>query len=219
MIYLVYEDASVDIRDAVRKIDSSIKAVTVDNFLKDETLTSSDHVVISASIDEIKRIFQKAHKDDFSVAILAQKNQNTLRATFEIPLKLEDALKVATTSTPKPLDLLCANEEIVLWGALIGDAPPLTYKRASYAHNSFKERYTLLIEAFKKLKSLKQTKIKLTTAKAQEINTAASGIVIIEHDNHTCASSLVRDALSLSDSKLSALLVSPTSIVDYLRYL
>lgn len=219
MIYLVYGEASLEIRDAVKKIDSSISAITVENFLEDETLTSSDHAIISADTDAIKKILQKAHYDDFSVAILSQKNQNTLRATFEIPAKLEDALKVALESSPKPLDLLCANEEIVLWGALIGDAPPLTYKSASYEKNSFKERYTLLIEAFKKLKTLKQTKIKLTTAKEQEINTAASGIVIIEHDNHTCASSLVQDALSLSDSKLSALLVSPTSIVDYLRYL
>lgn len=217
--YLVYGDESKDIRDEVKKIDNAIEAVTVDKFLQDETLTSNDHVMIFASADEMKQILQKAHNDDFSVAILALKNQNTLRATFEISPKLEDALKVALESTPKPLDLLYANEEIVLWGALIGDAPPLTYKSASYEHNSFKERYTLLIEAFKKLKSLKQTKIKLTTAKEQEINTAAAGIVIIEHDNHTCASSLVQDALSLSDSKLSALLVSPTSIVDYLRYL
>ncbi len=218
-VYLVYGDESTDIRDEVRKINSTIELLSVDKFLKDETFTSSDHVIISANTDEMKDVLQKAHIDDFSVAILALKNQNTLRATFEIPVKLEDALEIALENSPKPLDLLYANEEIVLWGALIGDAPPLTYKSASYTHNSLKERYALLIEAFKKLKSLKQTKIKLKTAKDQEINTAASGIVIIEHDNHTCASSLVQDSLSLSDSKLSALLVSPTSIIDYLRYL
>jgi uncharacterized hydrophobic protein (TIGR00271 family) len=219
-IYLVYGAESLDIKDEVIKIDSSINAVEIEKFLRDETLTNSNHVIICADIDGIKKVFKKAQLDDFSIAILPRKNQNTLRATFEIPAKLEDALKVALESSPKPLDLLYTDDEVVLWGALIGDAPPLTYKSASYvAENSFKERYKLLIEAFKKFKSLKQTKIKLITEKEQEINTAATGVVIIEHDNHTCASSLVKDALSLSDSKLSALLVSPTSIVDYLQYL
>ncbi len=219
-VYLVYSDEAGDIRDEVIKIDSTIKVVEIDKFLKDETLTDSDHVIICADTDSIKKVFKKAQLDGFSLSILPQKNQNTLRATFEIPSKLEDALKVALESSPKPLDLLYANDEVVLWGALVGDAPPLTYKSSSYvAQNSFKERYKLLVEAFRKFKSLKQAKMKLITAKSQEINTAATGVVIIEHDNHTCASSLVKDELSLSDSKLSALIVSPTSLVDYLQYL
>ena len=217
--YLVYGDESLDVRGEIERIDSSIEAIHVDKFLKNRVLPSSSHVIILANTDETKKIFQKACLDDFSVAILALKNQNTLRATFEIPLKIEDALKIALNSIPKPLDLLYANGEIVLWGALVGDAPPLTYRSISRSNGSLRERYILLIDAFKKLRLLKQTKIKLTTKKGQEISTVASGIVIIEHDNHTFASSLVQDALSFGDSKLSALLVSPTSIVDYLHYL
>ena len=219
-VYLVYTDKSIDVKNKVIKLESSIKAVTVEKLLEDETLTSSNHVIVCADTKSIKKVFQKAHNDDFSLSLLPMKNQNTLRATFEIPSKLEDALEVALKSPAKALDLLYANDEVVLWGSLIGDAPPLTYKNTSLVtDNSFKDRYQLLVQAFKKFKSLKQAKIKLITAKNQEINTAATGVVIIEHDNHTCASSLVKDALSLSDSKLSALLVSPSSIVDYLQYL
>ncbi len=219
--YFVYGATCDNMRQKILQSTYADTLVFMDvsTFLKESTLTVKDHVIVAAEIDDIKAIFQKAEVDDFSLSLIGMKNQNTLRATFELPSNIEEALKIALKNDPKPLDLLYAGDEIVLWGALIGDAPPLTYKSASYLHQSFKERYVLLKEAFIKLKELQQKKIKLTTAKAQEINTAASGIVIIEHDNHTCASSLVKDALSLSDGKLSALLVSPTSIFDYLHYL
>ncbi len=219
--YLVYSQEGEDILNEIKKTEyiSSLEPIFIDTFLAQDRVSSTTHVVVVATAYMIKQILKKAHDDGFSVSILSMKNQNTLRATFEIPSKLKDALEVALKSEPRDLDLLYANEEIVLWGALIGDAPPLIHKSDADIYNSFKERYLLMVEAFKKLKELKQTKIKLITKKEQEINTAASGIVIIEHDNHTFASSLVRDELSINDGKLSALLLSPTSIVDYLRYL
>jgi uncharacterized hydrophobic protein (TIGR00271 family) len=220
-IYFVHGDACDELVSEVKKSKyaSKLEFITISNFLELLHLTQKEHVVLSGSGDEIKKVFHKAQKDGFSVALVAQKNQNRLQATFDISSKLEESLKVAIESEPKPLDLLYLGENIVLWSALVGDAPPISYKNASYVDSSFKERYMLLVKAYKKLKDLKKSKIKLTTAKEQEINTTASGIVVIEHDNHTCASSLVKDSLSVSDGKLSALLVSPTSIMDYIKYL
>ncbi len=219
--YFVYGD---DCEKELERVKESryITALTlthIDKFLEDVTLTSSDHVVVMGSGDEIKEIFDKAHIDGFSVGLISLKIQSMLRASFEIPSNLEDALEVALNSECQDLDLLYANGKIVLWNALIGEAPPIGYRKASYLNTTLKERYTLLVESFKNLKTLKKTKIKLITDKDQEINTSASGIVVIEHDNHTFASALVQDDLSPSDGRLSALLVSPTSIVDYLQYL
>jgi len=198
-----------------------LKTVFIDDFLKNKTVINSnlDRIIVCGCTDEIKQVLKKSSENDFSVAFLAQKNQNTLRSTFHLPKDIDQSLEIALENVPGSLDLLYANNEIVLWGAHIGDAPPLTYSSSVYRQISFRERYKLLIESFKKLKHLKQNKIKLTTAKNQEINTAVSGIVIIEHDNHTGASSLVKNHLSISDGKLAALLLSPSSIVDYLYYL
>ncbi len=220
-IFFVYGSECEDLLSGIEdsKYASFIKPVSVESFLESRAINSSTHVIICGSTDEIKSTLKMAVELDFSVSFLAQKNQDTLRSTFEIPKKLEEALQIAIESDPKPLDMLYVNDEVILWGALVGDAPPLTYSSSVYTGSSFKERYKLLIEAFKKLKDLKQHRIKLTTAKEQEINTSATGIVIIEHDNHTSASKLVKEHLSVSDGKLSALLLSPTSITDYLYYL
>lgn len=220
-VHMVYGKGCDDIQTQVEKSDFKdlCTAVTIDTFLEDETLTVSDHVIIVGSSDEIKSVFAKAQKDDFSVSILPLKNQVTLRSTFELPLDVAEALKISFEGETKEIDVLYADDKLILWGALVGDAPPLTYRSSSYRESNFSERIALLKDAFSKLKSLQKKNLKLTTAKAQEINTAASGLVIIEHDNHTCAANLVHESLSLSDGKLSALLVSPTSIIDYLHYL
>jgi len=220
-VYFVYGRECNTLLDEIQKSERALllEFIDLNSFLKLDTLSSEDHVIVAGTSDEIKEVFIKAHNEDFSVALIADKTQNMLRASFDISTNIEDALKVAIECEPKSLDLLYSNGKIVLWSALIGDAPPISYKNSSYINSSFKERYKLLIDAFKKLKDLKKTKIKLKTAKEQEINTIASGIVVIEHDNNTCASSLVREYLSVSDGKLSALLVSPTSIADYIKYL
>ncbi len=220
-VYFVYGKQCEAVSEEINKSQYTtlFKSTFIEDFIIDEAVTSADRVITCGSTDEIKQILKKASETGFSVALLAQKNQSALRSTFEIPKNRDESLKIALESEPKPLDLLYANSEIVLWGAVIGDAPPLTYSSAVYRKISFVERYKLLIESVKKLKHLKQNKIKLTTAKGQEINTAASGVVIIEHDNHTGASSLVQDFLSVNDGKLSALLLSPASIANYLYYL
>ncbi len=220
-VYFVYGKQCESILEDVSKSQYStlLNTVFIDDFLKDDAVLDSDRVIICGSTGEIKQVLKKGCEHGFSVAFLAQKNQNTLRSTFEIPKNIEDSLKVALESEPKPLDLLYANNEIVLWGAVVGDAPPLTYSSAAYRQVSLWERCKLLIDACKGLRHLKQNKVTLTTAKNQEINTAASGVVIIEHDNHTGASSIVQEYLSVNDGKLSALLLSPASIADYLYYL
>ncbi|VAW87532.1 hypothetical protein MNBD_GAMMA18-1203 [hydrothermal vent metagenome] len=220
-VYFVYGKQCESILEEVSKsrYATLLSSAFIDDFLKDEAVSNSDRVIICGSTGEIKQVLKKACQQGFSLAFLAQKNQNTLRSTFEIPKDRDESLRVALESEPKPLDLLYVNNEVVLWGAVVGDAPPLTYSSAVDGKISLGERYKLLINACKKLKHLKQNKIKLTTAKSQEINTAASGIVIIEHDNHTGASSLAQEYLSVNDGKLSALLLSPASIADYLYYL
>ncbi len=220
-IYFVYGEQCAEILNEIQKtrFASRLKPVPVADFMVKGAASGPDRVIVCGGADDIKQVLKKSREENFSIAIVACKGQGIIRSTFQIPEDIGDALKVAVESDPRPLDLLYAGDKIVLWSALAGDAPPLTYSSAIYRNSSFSERVRLLMDAFRKIKYLKQKKIKLITAKEQEINTSATGIVVVEHDNHTGASSLVKKYLSVSDGKLSALIISPASIADYLYYL
>jgi len=220
-VYFVYGEQCQDVPEAIGATPYAERLLflPIERFFDETSVSGLDRVVVCGSAAEIKRVVKRAGETGFSVALLPQKQQNTLRSTFQLPKELQDSLKLALEGEPRPLDLLQAGEEIVLWGALVGDAPPLTYSSAAFREASFGERFRLLREAFRKLRSLRPGRLKLVTAKNQQIDTAAVGIVIIEHDNLTGAASLIKEHLSVSDGKLAALLLSPRSIVDYLHYL
>ena len=61
--------------------------------------------------------------------------------------------------------------------------------------------------------------MKITDAKENEIKISAVGVVGIEYNNGTFASKLISSQLSASDGKLSIVILSPTSIVQYMGYL
>ncbi len=54
-----------------------------------------------------------------------------------------DNLNTALEKELKPLDILYANEQMVLYSALLGEAPPLNYRLSKYRHKSLKERMIL----------------------------------------------------------------------------
>ncbi|HIQ28058.1 MAG TPA: TIGR00341 family protein, partial [Sulfurovum sp.] len=60
---------------------------------------------------------------------------------------------------------------------------------------------------------------KVIDAKENEIHFSAVGLVAIEYNNATFAAKLVSKQISANDGKLSVVILSPTSIVQYMGYL
>jgi hypothetical protein len=61
--------------------------------------------------------------------------------------------------------------------------------------------------------------LKLRSVVGYIVVTVGSGVVVVEHDNHTFASRLISENLESNDGQLSALLLSPPSVVGYLGFL
>ncbi len=223
MITLVYGRESKDIVFELlkSKYGEMIDPLGIDEFLKKPKffVGEKNRVLVCGSIDEIKEVFELAQSANFEVAILPTKKEISLRDSFGLSSSNEDNIKLALEGDAKPIDILYAGDKIVLWSVVIGDAPPLTYRTSIYAQKSFKERMILLLDVFKKVKSLSRFVFKIKTKKSHDITTVASGMVLIEHDNHTCASHLIEDSISSKDGQFSALLLSPSSILSYLSLL
>ncbi len=219
--YFVYGCDLTEEVETFKQLEQSKKLdfLTIEQFLDTKDATAEDRVIVYGTSSEIKAILEQSFIYGFSVALIAQKAQRYLRETFEIPKDPKLALQIALEGECKEIDLLYADGEIVLWGALVGEAPPHGVSSQSYLEDDSGGRFKALWSALKNIKRLTKVKVKILTQKGREIQTALTGIVIFEHDNHTCASNLVDEYMSVSNGKILALLVSPSSVVSYFNYL
>jgi len=220
MIYYIYaptEQAFIETAKEQLK-EKDIHYLSFDDL---DTLEVSrvSHLMVTGCLDEIKLLLAIAHKNSLTVGIVPTSKQTELIRTFSLPSKLEDALSLALTPTEKKLDLLYSNGIIVLQEIVIGDAPPLDQFDSTLKGKTYFDRIKMFWHTVKKVKDLRHTQMKITDAKENEIKLSAVGVVGIEYNNATFAAKLISSQLSATDGKLSIVILSPTSIVQYMGYL
>jgi uncharacterized hydrophobic protein (TIGR00271 family) len=199
---------------------SHLEFIMIDEFLlHPETFIANQKVLICADICEIKAVMEVAEEYDFSLAFIPQKKQTALRESFHLSASTAENITLAMESEAKEIDILLSGGKIVLYSAQVGDTPPLSYSTAAYEKKSIQERLHAFFDIFKKFKNLHHAKLTIKTKKETEVVTVASGVVIVEHDNHTFASRLITEELKTNDGQLSALLLSPPSVMGYVIFL
>lgn len=220
MIYYIYTDKEVAFVEAVKRHLEG-KDISYLSFDALDTLdvSSVSQFLVTGCLDEIKLLLDLAYNNEVPVGIIPTPKQRELRSTFALPSKLEDAIDLALTPTDKKLDILYANGTIVLQEVVLGDAPPLDLFDSALKRKTYFDRMKMFWHTIKKVKDLKHTEIKITDAQENEIKLSAVGVVGLEYKNATFASKLISSQLSASDGKLSIVILSPTSIVQYMGYL
>ncbi len=199
---------------------SSLEFIMIDEFiLHPETFTQNQKVLICAEIEEIKQVMEIAQECTFSLAFIPQSKQTALRASFHLNSSIDENITLAMESEAKEIDLLMCGGKVVLYSAQVGDTPSLSFNTEVYEKKSLKERIVAFFAIFKEFKNLHHAKLTLKTKKSADIITVGSGVVVVEHDNHTFASRIISENLEANDGQLSALLVSPPSVMGYLGFL
>ncbi len=220
MIYYIYADERKEFIDECKPYleDKEIGYIPFSELGKlDVTLVS--HLLVTGCLNEIKLLMGIAHLNNIPLGIVPTSKQKELIKTFDLKTNIEEAVMQALLPCEKKIDLLYCNGEIVLQEVVIGDAPPLDRFDTTLNGKSYLDRVTIFWRTLKRVKTLKHTQIKITDAKENEIKLSAVGIVGIEYKNDTFASKLIDSQLNVHDSKLSIVILSPTSIVQYMGYL
>jgi len=190
-------------------------------FEKLDTLDTASvtHLLVTGWVKEIKKVMDVAYKEGITLGIIPTPKQKELIRTLELPSKTEEAITLALTPARKKVDLLFCNDTIVIQEVVIGDAPPLDHFDTVLKGTSFSERVKLFWHTLKTVKHLKHSRIRIKDAKENEMTVSAVGMVGIEYNNATFAAKLFSDKLSASDGKLLLVILSPTSIIQYMGYL
>ena len=220
MIYYIYSQEQGELVESAKEYlkEQEVKYLVYEE-LHTVDVSKTSHFLVTASLDEIKRVLVLSEKTHLSVGIIATPKQKELMRTFALPSKLEEAVALALTPSEKFLDTLYANGSMVLQEVVVGDAPPLDVFDNSSGNKTYLDRIKIFWHTIRKVKTLKHTELKIVDAKENEIKLSAVGVVGLEYHNNTFASKLVSSQLSASDGKLSIVILSPTSIVQYIGYL
>jgi uncharacterized hydrophobic protein (TIGR00271 family) len=170
------------------------------------------HVVVAGPLDTIKKVLGLAMKYRFGIGIIPARNQKHLIKFYDLPKNPPAAVELALRQDGQTIDLILCNDKIMLFKAAIGHIPFLdTPAKAGW--------FWILLNTLKKLVKIRLFKFKFATAGKKEIDTAASGCLILQHSRGSFASRLISHDHSFADGMASLVISAPISIIEYLKLL
>lgn len=196
-------------------VGTDIQPLPLDDFAANPDAAFADginHVVVSASLQNIKRVLSMPRAQDTVFGILPRKGQDRLRRYLDLPRSDQEALRVALRSDPKPTDLVTCNGEMVLFGAVVGWLPLLD-------GSDQLNRWDLLKRVFRQWGRLNLYNYRITTANDKEVRTAATGCMVFDRHQGDIISRLIGEQHSVRDGQVGMVVASPTSRMGYLRFL
>lgn len=220
MIYYIYtQDAQKFIKEQQEFLKKYEIAYLPFEELGNLDISIATHLVVTGCLQEIKQVMGIAHQANVSLGIVPLVEQKELRRTFDLPAEGEAALEQAFGVNEKCIDLLYCNGELVLQEVVVGDAPPLDQFDTSLKSKTYWDRIKMFWRTIKKVNTLKHMTLQILDAKENEITVSAVGLVGIAYNNNTFAAKLIPKQLSTHDGRLSMVLLSPSSILQYMGYL
>ncbi|OIP53949.1 MAG: TIGR00341 family protein [Helicobacteraceae bacterium CG2_30_36_10] len=186
-----------------------------------------DYKKIADEIDEFTLIL--LYLDDMKIKAFLKKYLNTTKkiafipnkecarsmANYRISKDMYEAIDEAMNEDNMSLvDVLTCNGEIVFTNVVIGDVHGLNYKDIDN-----QSIFSKIKSFYLNLRNLGFKEYTLTTVKGQSIQTAATGVIILEHSAKSGIYKVVNEEISLHDGQLNAFIISPTSIFSYIYYL
>ncbi|MBU0720347.1 TIGR00341 family protein [bacterium] len=172
-------------------------------------------LLLYLSDEEIKAFLKEYIQTDHLIGIIPNKLCPKVMRSYGISSDIFEAIEDAFDKRKtQHVDVLFCNGDIVFNNIIIGDVHGLN---ASSSESN--TAYSRIKNFFSNLFHLSFVDYTLVTAKEQTIQTAATGIMILEHSTRGVNRNIIDEDLSLHDGRLNALILSPSSVISYLYYL
>ncbi len=165
--------------------------------------------------DEIKALFTKNLPPEIELGIIPNDHCRYAVLNYGIATDMYDAIDdVLNATEATPVDLLTCNTHPVIGNVVIGNVHGMN--RISGDYSGYFKRVGAF---FSDMMNLSFKSYTITTAKGNVTNTAATGIMIFEHNISGMSRNLLKEDLSFHDGRLHALVLAPASIIAYMYYL
>jgi uncharacterized hydrophobic protein (TIGR00271 family) len=212
----VYSAESADLHESLSRHfpDTRIAAFPVGEFLErqEEIASQTEHIVVSATMAELKSVIRVASEHDLSIGILPLESQKSLARYFRLPDKPDEQIELALGEDASSRDLILCNGELVLFKATIGRLPLID---APESPGPWKNLRNMLA----RFRGIRLLGFVFDTAGGNKIETAASGCMIVQQHAGSLAARLIANDGSSSDGMISLVVAAPLSMVAYLSFL
>lgn len=173
------------------------------------------NIMLYLGDNEIKYFIKKHMHKNIFIGILPTLTNKNIQASYGISSDIHEALDDCLNAKRlSKVDLLLSNTEPTFTNITIGDVHEL--------NNSHIEELSLmkrLQKIFNHIKNLSFQDFQITTANEQNVKTAASGIMVFEHNSKQGNYNIFNEDLSIHDGLLNAFILAPKSILSYIYYL
>lgn len=164
----------------------------------------------------LKRLLPEAGRQGWVIGLLPHPQMPNARFGFGIASRLEQAQE-DLSQLQMEVDLLYCNGEPVFNSVVAGDSYSL--KPARDPGEGLWRRLRRFVRLMPALNALRLRPFRLETAKEKVIETAALGIVAVEHGGSSLLARRLLEDSSVSDGMLHALVLAPRSVMEFLRFL
>ncbi|AFI84388.1 DUF389 domain-containing protein [Methylophaga nitratireducenticrescens] len=177
-----------------------------------------DQLVISYLNDEsLRELMLQARDQEWTIGLLPHPEMKHARYGFGIAANFEDALSDIVDNAASQLDLLLCNKQPVFNSVIVGQTFTLVPGEAMV--EPFWVRIRRFGRLMRSLKEVRFTPFTITTQKEKVIETAAFGVVAVEHGRSSVLSRRFMPDSNANDGMLHALVLAPRSVFEMLRFL
>lgn len=136
---------------------------------------------------------------------------------LDLPTDFDACLDIALHDDPLFIDLIVCNGQVVTDGVNLENQTTMTEFIGDSHDVTWFKRIPFQVKRFIHAFSLTPHPVTLTTAKGKVVNTAITGMVLLDLHKSGYLRGLFRDSVSLRDRRISVALFAPQSILSYLQ--
>lgn len=218
-IYFVYIAESAELNDDLwKRIEARNWTILESREFFDRRLDVEDRVLVRGPLDFLKQAVKKAEAEGFALGFFPSEDQKRLAGLLDLGGSVDERIEVLESADPQPVDLLYARDELVVYNAVVGDAPPFSFRIILMNDSMASGKWEVIWESIKELGRMRRVKSLVSTAKGQQFKTVLTGAILFNQRSISIAARLV-DEPSYNDGMLRAILISPRSLVSYLHHI
>lgn len=188
-------------------------------------LEKANHVVAVVHDGDLPLLVRAAERRDYSLGVIPASSDAAAWSWFALPRKDDELLPLAFSEDARPVDMALCNNEVVLGMVMLGSTPFLDRRSKAYAQTQtgavsrLWQWLRLFVVSVRALFGIHPFPLTLTTGRDVTLKTAVMGLVLVENDVRGAAARLVNASISAADGKISAVVIAPKSVTEYLSFL